>query len=293
MIAHPPARTVCSAHAKINLGLLVTGTRSDGYHDIATVFHRVALADRVTLAEEGEITVSSTDPAAPAGPDNICHAAARLVAAELGTRRGVRISIGKNIPVGGGLGGGSADAAAVLLELPRLWNTELPAETLRALALRLGSDVPYFLRPGSALGRGRGEILDYFPLDIPFAILLVTPRLHVSTAWAYGRVTPRARPGTDIREILASGLSDPALLAGALVNDFEEPVCREYPLIATLKGALLARGALYASLSGSGSSLYAFFPGTAEAESAGEGFPGCLTNVTPPHWQAAASREAR
>ena len=285
MVAHPP--TDCRAYAKINLGLLVTGKRGDGYHDIATVFHRIALADRVRLAPAGEITVRSSDAAAPSGEGNICHAAARLVAAALGTDRGVLIELDKSIPVGAGLGGGSADAAAVLRELPRLWGTALTLPALDALALRLGSDVPYFLRPGSALGTGRGEILEYFPLDIPYAILLCTPPIRVSTAWAYGRIAPRARPGTDLRAILEAGLRDPPLLAERLVNDFEEPVFRHYPEVAQIKRRLLGAGALFASLSGSGSSLYALFRTTAEAERARGEFPRCATSVTPPSWQEA------
>jgi len=293
MIAHSPHRTVCRAHAKINLGLLVTGKRGDGYHDIVTVFHRVALADRVTLESSEGITVRSSDPAAPAGAKNICHAAARLVAAELGTTRGVTVDLRKSIPVGAGLGGGSSDAAAVLLALPRFWGAELPPNLLGALALRLGSDVPYFLRRGSALGTGRGENLEYFTLDIPFAILLCTPRVSVSSAWAYSRITPRMRPRTDLRAILEAGFRDPSLLARELVNDFEEPVFREYPLIGSIKETLVAAGALFASLSGSGSSVYAFFRSTAEAAAAQAALPGtdCLTSVTPPHWNDAGAGE--
>ena len=123
MIAHSP--TVIRAHAKINLGLLVTGKRSDGYHDIATVFHRIALADRITLSPAAGITVHSTGNSAPSGETNICHQAARLVAEELGERRGVLVDIVKTIPVGAGLGGGSSDAAAVLRALPRFWEAEI------------------------------------------------------------------------------------------------------------------------------------------------------------------------
>ena len=288
MVAHSP--TLCRAYAKINLGLLVTGKRGDGFHDIVTVFHRVALADTIRLERSSAITVRSSDPLAPSGETNICHAAARLVAAELGTTDGVTVDIRKEIPVGAGLGGGSADAAAVLRALPRLWGTELPPPALGAIALRLGSDVPFFLRPGSALGTGRGEILEYFPLDIPFAILVCTPHVHVSTAWAYTQIAPRTRPGVDLRAILESGFDDPSLLGESLVNDFEEPVFRRYPAIGEIKRRLLEAGALFASLSGSGSSVYALFRGVAEAEMAREKFPPaeCLTSLTPPSWREAS-----
>ena len=287
MVAHSPHAAVIRAHAKINLGLLVTGKRSDGYHDIVTVFHRIALADSLTLEPSPAITVHTSHPHVPSGEANICHAAARLVAAELGPGEGVRVEISKEIPVGAGLGGGSADAAALLCALPRFWGGELPPDTLRSLALRLGADVPYFLRSGSALGTGRGETLEYFTLDLPFAILLCTPPLHVSTAWAYGHVTPRARPGIDLRALIERGLAETRALPGALVNDFEEPVFRAHPAIASIRERLIREGAIAASMSGSGSSVYGLFASAADAGRARAAFPPstCLTSVTPPFWR--------
>ena len=201
------------AYAKINLGLRILDRRPDGYHNIETVFHRIALHDEVELETAGEIEVTSSDPAAPGGEKNICYATTRLLQNRLGEPAGARIHIRKAIPVGAGLGGGSADAALVLRELPRLWGVDVTEDTLRDLALELGSDVPYFLEPGSALARGRGEQLVYTRLEIPYTILLCYPNIQVSTAWAYSRATPSGTgKGPDLLAVVRQGIKEPALL---------------------------------------------------------------------------------
>jgi 4-diphosphocytidyl-2-C-methyl-D-erythritol kinase len=210
-----------------------------------------------------------------------------MIRERMGVRGGVRIDITKRIPSGAGLGGGSADAAAVVLSLPRLWGGELPPEALREIALRLGSDVPYFLGEGTASGGGRGEVLEYFPLAIPFAVLVSTPPVRVSTRWAYGEIVPRPAPGEDLRSLVVRGMEDPSLLRRGLVNDFETPVFREHPLIRSLKESMIRSGALFASLSGSGSSVYGFFvdePGAAGAARAPE-MSACRTFITPPNFR--------
>jgi 4-diphosphocytidyl-2-C-methyl-D-erythritol kinase len=186
--------------------------------------------------------------------------------------------------------GGRADAAAVLRSLPALWGTGIPEEDLRGLALRLGSDIPFFLGDGSALGTGRGEILEYFRLDIPFALLLCTPPVQVSTRWAYSQIVPRPPEGPDqdrLRSVLLHGMSDPALLREQLVNDFESAVFREHPVIRSVKESMLRDGALFASMSGSGSSVYGFFhdPGAAGLAAASLTSPGFRTFITPPHFR--------
>ncbi len=283
----PPPQVRTRAYAKINIGLSVTAKRPDGFHDICTVFHRIDLFDDLTLSAADAITVHATDPGVPSGEGNIAHAAARLLARELGAGTGVRIDITKRIPSGAGLGGGSADAAAVLSVLPGFWGKPLAAEDLRRLALTLGSDVPFFLGSESALGTGRGEILGYFPLDVPYAILLGAPPVSVPTAWAYARIVPRGEGPGDLRALVLEGMSDPARLRGEVVNDFEGPVFAAHPGIAALKESMTAHGALYASMSGSGSSVYGFFP---DAGAAGEAARALRTQdvrtfITPPHFR--------
>jgi 4-diphosphocytidyl-2-C-methyl-D-erythritol kinase len=282
-----PTQIGSRAHCKINLGLRVTGKRTDGYHDILTVFHRVGLFDDILLSVSDAISVHATDPAVPSDESNICHAAARALAETLGGGNGVRIDITKRVPAGAGLGGGSADAAAVLRTLPGLWGSACSEDALRALALRLGSDVPFFLGDRSAVGSGRGDVLEYFILDVPFAILLCIPPVHVATAWAYSRVAPRPGVREDIRSLLHRGMSDPALLRASLVNDFEPPVFREYPVIRSVKESMERDGALFASMSGTGSSVYGLFEDAARAEIAAGPLEELefRTSVTPPHFR--------
>lgn len=297
-MASTPPQVSCRAYAKINLGLRVTGRRTDGYHEICTVFHRIGLFDEILLRPADAITVHATDPSVPSDETNICHAAALMLRERpdagtgggTGVRRGVSIAITKSIPVGAGLGGGSADAAAVLRSLPALWGTSIPEEDLRGLARRLGSDVPFFLGDDSALGTGRGEVLEYFRLDVPFALLLCTPPVQVSTRWAYSRIVPRPaeRPDQeDLRSVLLRGMSDPLFLREHLVNDFEPPVFREHPVIRSIKESMLREGAFFASMSGSGSSVYGFFQDTGAAGLAAASLksPGFRTFITPPHFR--------
>ena len=271
------------AHAKINLGLRIVGRRADGYHDIETIFHRVSLHDNLQLEASGQIEVTSSSREAPGGEANICHQAVRLLQDHLNVRAGARIHIQKTVPVGAGLGGGSSDAALVLRELPRLWGVEVTEESLQKIALKLGSDVPYFLGAGSALARGRGEQLRYVRLSIPFVILLCYPNIHVSTAWAYSQASPSGT-GPDLLGLLQQGLDTPALLQRTLQNDFEPTVLAAHPDIRRVKDEMLQGGALYASLSGSGSSVFGFFRTDEEAAGPAERFRerGYTTNTTPP-----------
>ncbi|HTO92907.1 MAG TPA: 4-(cytidine 5'-diphospho)-2-C-methyl-D-erythritol kinase [Bacteroidota bacterium] len=282
-----PPRISCRAYAKINLGLRVTGKRDDGYHEICTVFHRVALFDDIVMLPADGITVRTSNAEIPSGEGNICHAAALALRNRFNAQGGVRIDITKRVPAGAGLGGGSADAAAVLRSLPALWGKSLPADQLRELAVSLGSDVPFFLGDDTALGTGRGEILEYFRLDIPFALLLCTPPVRVSTRWAYSRVVPRPPAGEDLRSLLVRGMADPSLLRERLVNDFESPVIREHPVIGSIKESMMRNGSLFASMSGSGSTVYGFFHDTAAAGLASAPLEslGFATFITPPHFR--------
>jgi 4-diphosphocytidyl-2-C-methyl-D-erythritol kinase len=275
------------AYAKINLGLFVTEKRPDGYHNIETIFHRIALADRISLEPASSIIVDTDNPALPSGEKNICFRAALLLQQHLSVTTGVKISIQKHIPVGAGLGGGSSDAATVLKELPGFWGRTVDRATLRALAIGLGSDVPFFLGSGSALARGRGEILEYFELDVPYAILLCYPNVHVSTPWAYRQIIPSG-PGTpfDLKALVIGGMRNPANLVNDLRNDFEPAVFRIHPEVKEVKDIMARGGALYVSMSGSGSAVYGFFSGTT-ATSTIEGtlkHLGYATSVTPPHF---------
>ncbi|MDX2178766.1 MAG: 4-(cytidine 5'-diphospho)-2-C-methyl-D-erythritol kinase [Bryobacteraceae bacterium] len=273
------------AFAKINLGLAVMGKRPDGFHDIATIFHTISLADRIRISfaparrSRIEVTASVEIPG-----ENIAARAARAVLTATHATGEVRIHIAKRIPMGGGLGGGSTDAAAVLLALPAL--TGKPLGDPARLALELGSDVPFFLRGGCAMGFGRGEELYPLPDLAARHGLLVTPQVHVSTKDAYaalGRgLTPdRNFPMLKRLQSLAWAIEARApreTWSGDCRNDFEEVVFRQYPALKRLQRKLAEAGAAPARMTGSGAALFGFFP-DASAVQAGREKLGAVSTV--------------
>lgn len=276
------------AHAKINIGLHIVGKREDGYHELRTIFHRVQLHDDIAFQKTIRGTTLSVNRRyIPTDERNLCVRAANLFFDATGIGTGIHITLRKRIPVGAGLGGGSSDAACVLRSLPRLFDAEIPAGVLREIALSLGSDVPFFLAEESASATGRGEQLEYFPLDLPYAILIVHPSVHVSTPWAYSRFRPDpALPQFDLREFLLANLHDPHALAAGLRNDFEPLVFAHHPSVKYAKEQLLALGAGVALMSGSGSAVFGLFAEEGKAAAAmeelGRKFPVFLT---PAHWR--------
>jgi len=260
------------AYAKVNLGLKVLGKRSDGYHEILTVMQTVSLWDRVVLEEGNGVSLACSDPEVPEGPDNLAYKAAESFRKAFGISRGVRIYLWKHIPVGAGLGGGSSDAAAVLRGLCELWGIRPDFRELEKLAASLGSDVPFLLRPGTAVARGRGEVLKY--MDWPFDVwyVLVYPGFGVSTRWAYGQVgkTPltSGREYFNLVSLLENGIPLPEDFWGILENDFELVVEKEYPQVRWIKRRLGEEGSLIALLSGSGSTVFGVFSGRDKAKEA-------------------------
>ena len=169
----------------------------------------------------------------------------------------MEITLRKNIPLGAGLGGGSADAAATLKGLAQLWNLDVSSSELRSLALSLGSDVPFFLAGGTAYATGRGEVLEPLTLNLPYWIVVVTPPVHVSTAWAYRTLQGREpRQRADLRSVLNDHLHNPEILGRELANDFEESVFQAHPQIRQARDRMLALGAGCALMSGTGASVF-------------------------------------
>ena len=178
-----------SAAAKVNLVLEIRGKRADGYHELATVMQAVDLSDRLVLDEAPGLGLAVNTDGVPCDATNLALRAATTLREAAKIDRGVHITLDKRIPVAAGLGGGSSDAAAVLLGLNRLWGLRWPAARLAEVATALGMDVPFFLRSGAALGTGRGEVLEPVVAGA-LALVLVNPAFGSSTAEAYGRVTP-------------------------------------------------------------------------------------------------------
>lgn len=275
-----------NAYAKINIGLRVVRKRGDGFHDIETVFHRVNIFDEICVEPASTICLRCSEPSLPTDERNLCIRAAQLLQHAGNIKDGVLISLKKNIPVGAGLGGGSSDAATTLLALVKLWKLNIPHETLSSLALRLGSDVPYFLKDGTAYATGRGDVLEYFTLDIPYWIVLVYPNTHISTAWAYQHVLTEHRNfPVPLKQILQDDIDDPRLLGNHIQNDFEPLVLRSHGTVVRAKRTLSDGGAVFAQLSGSGSAVYGFFTSEVEANKVADNLKSAGTVfVTPPHF---------
>jgi 4-diphosphocytidyl-2-C-methyl-D-erythritol kinase len=248
------------ALAKINLDLRVLGKRSDGYHELRTVFQTISLADTLEIAfTPGRKTAIELEDAL-AIPDNLVVRAARLVLEAARIRGTVDIRLAKRIPMGAGLGGGSSDAAAVLLALPVLAGRVLTMNCLAQLAQQLGSDVTFFLTGGAAVGIGRGT--EVFPLpDTPARPgVLIASGVHVSTADAYRRLSPNLTTELQQNKIFSFGCQDWAGgVSGAVCNDFETVVFEQHPRLAALKKRLVRAGASPALMTGSGSALFGLF----------------------------------
>jgi 4-diphosphocytidyl-2-C-methyl-D-erythritol kinase len=261
-------RFVARAHAKVNLDLRVLGTRPDGYHELRTVFQTIELHDAIVCtAKSGPFSLSCRTPGVPLDETNLVWRAAAELWAALG-RPGqpcdTLVTIKKAIPLESGLGGGSADAAAALQVLARLWGGA-PLSLLRDVAARIGADVPFFLSGGTALGLGRGE--EIYPLvDLPVHwVVIVRPPYGVSTAEAYAWYDEdRAAGIREPRELQILPVPWPTR-AAQMINDLEPPVVRRHPEIGTLKTALRDAGAVAAAMSGSGSAVFGLFRARATA----------------------------
>lgn len=274
------------AFAKINIGLRILRKRPDGYHDLETVFYEVEPFDEIVFSPSSKLELTTDHPALSVDETNLCLRAARLLQQEMNVTSGVRIHLKKRIPMGAGLGGGSSNAAAVLVGLSTFWNLTLSDEKLHHFAAQLGSDVPFFLRGKCAYATGRGEVLQPVELSIPYWILVVTPPLHVSTAWAYQSLALQtACEPIQLHKRLADVLLNPALLSAEILNDFERPVFAAYPDIEKLKTHLKISGAVFALMSGSGSSVFGFFTSKEIALQAASALPSTYKSfLTPPHY---------
>ena len=259
------------APAKLNVGLWIVRRRPDGYHDLLTLFQAVDLYDRLTVEPRRRgLTLSCSDPALPAGPANLVLRAARALAADTGATRGAHFHLDKHIPHGAGLGGGSSDAAAALLLLERLWGLELPAGRLARIGRTVGSDVPFFLVGGTALGRGRGDRLTPVQLDSSKDFVILHSSQRISAKWAYfqyKRELTAPEPPPRMRKM--------AGLAGQVgkffnkpVNHLEPAVLAHYPDLRQNLLALQALGAMATSMTGSGSSVFGVFPDRRAASAA-------------------------
>ena len=269
--------------AKINLGLHIHGKREDGFHELETIFQMVSLYDDVELELlSSGIKLECDTPGVPTDDTNlVCKAALLLRQSYQVEGKGVSIRLKKKIPFGAGLGGGSGNAAGVLMGLNRLWDLNIEREKLLALAAELGSDVPFFLTSPCALGMGRGEQLKVLKPCAKFQVLLVFPGFPVATSWVYQnlklKLTKRENNISILRKNLS--LSDITSLGSRLYNDLEPVVIQRFPEVQVVKDELGAWGALGVLLSGSGSTVFGIFDDPEKARVACAGLNGTWERV--------------
>lgn len=250
--------------AKINWALHVLGRRPDNYHELRTIFQTVTLHDRLHLtpSEDGRIEIRCDAPSIPIDESNLIYAAASALRERYGKRQGVRVSLEKRIPAGGGLGGGSSNAAVTLLGLAHLWRIETTKSELAELGASLGADVPFFFTGGTAEGTGLGTQISPLADVDEKHLLIVTPGVKVLTAEAYKALSAPALTKANGDIMLSISRADaqfPGLLPYNLHNDFERVVLRLEPEIERAKKALALAGALATLLSGSGASVFGIF----------------------------------
>ena len=256
--------------AKVNLGLHVHGKREDGFHELETIFQMVSLFDDVELELlSSGIKLECDTPGIPTDDTNlVCKAALLLRKSYQVEGKGVSIRLKKKIPFGAGLGGGSGNAAGVLMGLNRLWDLNIDREKLFTLAAELGSDVPFFLTSPCALGKGRGERLKVLESCSKFQVLLVFPGFPIATSWVYQnlrlKLTKRPNNISILRKNLS--LSDITSLGSQLYNDLESVVIQKFPEVKVVKDELWAWGALGVLLSGSGSTVFGIFDDPEKAQ---------------------------
>jgi 4-diphosphocytidyl-2-C-methyl-D-erythritol kinase len=250
-------------NAKLNLGLNITSKRMDGFHSIESVFIPLpALNDVLEIIENTEsndIEFTSSGIAIPGNSeDNLCVKAYHKIKA-IADVPPIKIHLHKNIPIGAGLGGGSADAAFFIKLMNEKFSLNLNQEVQFSIAAELGSDCAFFLHNTACFATGRGEILKPFTLDLSaYTFVLIFPQIHISTKEAYAGVKPE-QPISDLMQDILNPVSE---WKNRIKNDFESSIFKSYPLLEEIKNELYFSGASYASMSGSGSTMYGIFPKT-------------------------------
>ncbi|MDR0756743.1 MAG: 4-(cytidine 5'-diphospho)-2-C-methyl-D-erythritol kinase [Tannerella sp.] len=259
---------ICFPNAKINLGLHVVGKRPDGYHNIETVFYPIPLRDALEVVHADKTSFTQSGIRPDIAPEDNLVMKALHVLEEKHTLPPLAVYLKKNIPFGAGLGGGSADAAFMLKLLNTFAKLNIGDGELEETAATVGADCPFFIRDKPALATGTGNVLEPLPLSLRgYMLYIVKPDVHISTREAYSLVEP-ANPAFPLLEIISRPVTE---WKEHLVNDFEKGIFKRCPVIGKIKDELYARGAVYASMSGSGSSVFGLFQAATALH-----FPGCF-----------------
>jgi 4-diphosphocytidyl-2-C-methyl-D-erythritol kinase len=262
---------IVESHAKINMGLNVIRKRDDGYHDLETIFLPLMLSDKITFTKSENLLLQTDSKQLNALTDNLILSAIKLLERQTNKTICVNLQVEKIIPIGGGLGGGSSNAATTLKVINKMFGLGLDYNILSSIALKLGSDVPFFLNPVPSYAESRGEILNPLNLEIPYPILIINPRIKIDTAWAFKRIKPIS-PVMNLRQIFQESMNDFDKLKSYVRNDFEEVVFNEFPLLKQIKEELYKQGAKFVLMSGTGSTVYGIFSNLQKAYLAEEYF---------------------
>lgn len=260
------------ARAKINLGLDVLRKREDGYHEVRMIMHTVNLYDRITItpARDRQIRVRTNLRYLPVNEDNLAYRAAKLLMDEFDVQDGVDIELNKYIPVAAGMAGGSSDAAAVMVGVNKLFGLSLSKEELMERSVKIGADVPFCVMRGAALAEGIGEKLTPLPMLPACSILIVKPRIYVSTKYVYGNLKAdelQDHPDID-GQIKALREGDLHAVANLMGNVLETVTVPAYPVIGQIKERMMEQGALGAMMSGSGPTVFGLFEQKEQAQAA-------------------------
>ncbi len=275
--------TMIKAPAKINIGLNIVSKRSDGYHNLETLFYPVHdLYDILMFRKSDSSIFRYQETDSLPHEKNLIMMAKKLVENKVGYELKIEIELIKNIPIGAGLGGGSSDAAATLNALNEIYNLNLSHDVLSGMALELGSDVPFFLHPVPSLGSSRGEILEPVELKIPYPLLIVNPGVFISTGEAFASIIP-AEGKYLFDTVKKCNEPDFKEWKSNISNDFEQHIFENHDEIRSVKEIMEQNGSLFTQMSGTGSTVYGFFESIEKAENAASAFPdGYLTFISFP-----------
>ena len=257
--------------SKINIGLNILNRRDDGYHNLQTIFYPLLLADKIIFEKSDKTTFNSDSPELNNLKSNLVVDAKNLLEELVKSKLNVRIYIEKKIPIGGGLGGGSSDAASTLNALNTLFNLKLTYKKLLSLAIQLGSDIPFFLNPVPCLATSRGELMKQVQLSISYPILIINPGIHISTKWAFQQLKNKSSVN-DLNKISSKSLITLDDVKKYATNDFEDIVFKHFPLLKEIKEKLYLFGAEFALMTGTGSTVYGIFTNLQKAGLAKEDF---------------------
>lgn len=251
-------KLILKSNAKINLGLNIVSKREDGFHNLETIFYPINLFDEITFTKSNNFSFISSDQTLNKEQTNLIIRSKEELERYFRKELLVEIVLKKNIPIGAGLGGGSSNAASTLLALIKLFNIQIETKQLQDIALKLGSDVPYFLNPVPSFAESRGEILSPINLRLDKYLLIVNPGIHISTKWAFNQITPK-QPLTSLKSLINYSKIEIEDLMSFASNDFEKIVFDHFPEVKEIKDKMIEFDAVFSMMTGTGSTVWGMF----------------------------------